>query len=308
MDTYASFKTHIREDFAESGSIINAARAILSRIPVVNRGLHVLPQIFAGNMSSMELIDRIIFKKGNLEIIDVNVVSEEPYYRFFVKNQLTTPLKISDVKIQASIVHCEFDNIDLSGKYTAQLNLVKDKKYNSEYKTLIYDAIPVGSRSTLEKINGLNAREPVQINLKDLRVGDKNIAPKVCIFTDSDFKQINLINDENIPIIFINCSGNINIIFNNQLIVDTIKPKLCPACPKQECPACPKQECPKQECPKQECPKQQCPTCATCPNQTCAACATCPPPENPTTKLIGTAVAAVVVTVIVYSAILHFRK
>jgi hypothetical protein len=223
-----------------------------------------------------------------------NITQEGIYNRIIIKNMITNSLRISNLKIEGSIFHCEFDNIDLSGKYTVQFNLVKDKKYNEEYKKIVYDAIPVGSRFTLEKINATNAKGDINIDIKEMRVGDtsnKTKAPQVVVFADSDFKQMNLINDENIPIIFINCSGNFNIIMNNEKEVTNLRRIACPACPKQERPTCPKQECP---------------TYAT--GSTCAACATCPPPENPTTKLIGTAVAAAVVTVVIYSAILHFRK
>ena len=141
---------------------------------------------------------------------------------------------------------------------------MRDKNYNDEYKKIVLESIPEESRLVIEQKDPNELNKLVTSDLKtlssDLNPKNARKVPKVIVFVNFLFNQMNIINDENIPIIFINCSGNVNITMNNQKEIANLRRIVCP------------------------------------------------PPENPTTKLVGTAVAAVVVTVIVYSAILHFRK
>ena len=249
------------EDFAEAVNEIKIFRANLNAIPKNKLGHDVLPQIFKEEyMNNVEITPLKVVPSSTIEAVS----QEGIYNRIIIKNMITKSMRISNLKIEGSIFHCEFDNIDLSGKYTAQISLTRDKKYNEEYKKIVYDAIPIDSRFTIEQIAPNELNKLITSDLKTLSsdMNPKNIrrVPKVVMFVDCLFNQMNIINDENIPIIFINCSGNVNITMNNEKAITNLRSIACP------------------------------------------------PPKVPTTKLVGTAVAAVVVTVVIYSAILHFRK
>jgi len=238
------------ENFTGKSNIINTIRSNLNEIPKKMHNLNILPQIFINNSEEIERINPNI---GDITISDIEY-KEKPYFRFFVKNQIGT-LKVDNIRFQTSIIHCEFNNIDPSGKYTVQLNLKKDNNYNNEYKSIIYDIIPKNDRMTIEKVNTKSF----------LNVDMDNNKMKAYVFSDCNATQWNIINNKNIPIIFINCTGLVNINFNNQDRIDRLrtKTKICLSCPKQDCPkqicpSCPKQDCPKQICPS--CPKQDCPT------------------------------------------------
>ena len=303
--SYASFNTRYVEDTApyrkletfaidikniKSGvDIIKTVRAKLNAIPKNQLGLDKLPQIFEGNMDNLELINKSI--TSGVEFKDIS--QEATYNRIIIKNIITNFLLVSDVKIQGSIFYCEFDNTVLSGKYTVKLNLVGDKNYNDEYKSIVYNAIPESKRFLVENINtGGN----VDVELNSIFIGPtKNITPSFIIFYNCKFKQMNIINDKKIPLIFINCVGPVNITFNDASIKNLVS-KACPACPvppKQICPACPtlpKQTCPTcPTCPKQTCPtcpKLTCPTCPRLPKQICPSCPkqTCPKQTCPKHK------------------------
>jgi hypothetical protein len=261
MENFASTDSYVQEDFAEAINIIKTFRANLNAIPKNQLGHDVLPQIFKEEyMNNVELTPLKVVPSSNIQ----NITQEGLYNRIIIKNMITKSMRISNLKIEGSIFHCEFDNIDLSGKYTAQISLTRDKNYNDEYKKIVLDAIPIDSRFTIEQKEPTKLSNIIEANLKDFSsdMNPKNArrVPKVVMFVDCLFNQMNIINDENIPIIFINCSGNVNITMNNGKAITNLRSIACP------------------------------------------------PPKEPTTKLVGTAVAAVVVTVVIYSAILHFRK
>ena len=261
MENFASTDSYVQEDFAETADIIKKFRANLNAIPKNERGSNILSEIFTREYTNnFELIKQKIVSSFILE----NILQEGLYNRIVIKNNITKSTRISNLKIEGSIFHCEFDNIDLSGKYNAQISLTRDKKYNVEYKKIVLDAIPKSSRYIIEPDDPTKDMNIMAINVKglssDLNPDNVRQVPKVILIVDYVFKQMNIINDENIPIIFINCSGNVNITMNTDKVVTTLRSIACP------------------------------------------------PPVDPTTKLVGTAVAAVVVTVVIYSAILHFRK
>ena len=217
------------ENFAEPANALSVIRARLNNVPKNQLGLDKLPQIFEGNMNYLELTERRIVPSFELKDFEQK---ESIYNRIIIKNNITNSLRISNVKIQGSIFHCEFDNIVLSGKYTVQLNLVKDKNYNDEYKKIVYDAIPIDSRFTIEQKDPTKLSNMIEANLKDFSsdMNPKNIrrVPKVVMFVDCLFNQMNIINDENIPIIFINCSGNVNITMNNEKAITNLRSIACP--------------------------------------------------------------------------------
>jgi hypothetical protein len=260
MENFASTDSYVQEDFAEATNIIKTFRANLNAIPKNQLGHDVLPQIFRGDVNNVEITPLKVVPSSNIQ----NITQEGIYNRIIIKNMITNSLRISNLKIEGSIFHCEFDNIDLSGKYTVQFSLTRDKNYNDEYKKIVLEAIPEESRLVIEQIVPNELNKLITSDLKtlssDLNPKNARKVPKVVMFINCLFNQMNIINDENIPIIFINCSGNVNITMNNGKAITNLRSIACP------------------------------------------------PPENPTTKLVGTAVAAVVVTVVIYSAILHFRK
>lgn len=261
MEDFAVTDSYVQEDFAEVTDIIKTLRANLNAIPKNQLRLDKLTQIFPEEYTNnIELIEHRVVPSFEVN----NITLEGLYNRIIIKNNIANSIRISNVKIEGSIFHCEFDNIDLSGKYSAQISLARDKKYNDEYKKIVLDAIPEESRLVIEQNNPTEFNKLITTDLKTLSsdMNPKNArrVPKVVIFVNFLFNQMNITNDENIPIIFINCSGNVNITINNEKAVTNLRRIACPA------------------------------------------------PENPTNKLIGTAVATAVVTVIVYSAILHFRK
>ena len=230
MEDFALTDSYIQEDFAEAVNEIKTFRANLNAIPKNQLGLDKLPQIFKGEyMNTIEITKQRIVPSFLFNDVELtNFI----YNRIIIKNNITNSLRISNVKIEGSIFHCEFDNIDLSGKYTAQISLTKDKNYNDEYKKIVYDAIPIDSRFTIEQKDPTKLSNIIEANLKDFSsdMNPKNIrrVPQVVMFVDCLFNQMNIINDENIPIIFINCSGNVNITMNNKKAITNLRSIACP--------------------------------------------------------------------------------
>jgi len=244
----------------------------LNKLPVNARNINMLPQVFEGNMSEMNINGSIARggQSNNLTISGIDQLSDTKqgigaqYSKFIMKNFIVDTIKTSNNNIQASIIHCEFDNVALSGQYTVELNLLKSQGYNADYAGLIRMMIPPAAHQYWENRQNFNE----VLNLEQYPMG------KIIVIVNSTFKQLTLLNPKKFPIIFVNCVGRVNIVYKTDpAIINFLRPPCAKLnCPEAKCPSCPKQICP--SCPKQqECPKQKFQMCPSCPKQ--QACPVC---------------------------------
>jgi hypothetical protein len=226
-------ESYIEEGFAGTDNALSVIRTRLNAVPKKDQGIKQIPELFANYGNILKLEDMKIVPTAN--IFDVTLTTQNKQYTYFsIKNILAKSIKINDIKVQSSIFHCNFDNVDLSGKYTAELKLTKNPEYNKDYKQIIYDAIPEDTRFQLENMNVKNA---ATVDVKELLKEKSGI--DVVIFSDCTFDQLNIINAGKMQFIFINCTGVVNITFNMlPEIMNTLKSITCPKqdSPKQKCP------------------------------------------------------------------------
>jgi len=250
----------------------------MTKLPVNARNINNLSQIFMNNISTYQIAGGISSSDASkdVNISNINIVSDtnnsisSQYVRMGIRNYIANTIKLSNINIQASVVHCEFDNVALSGQYTVELNLIKSQGYHPDYLGIINTVIPPAVRM------GWANRQNFDVTLDF----ESYSLDKIIVIDNSTFNKLTLLNPNKLPIIFVNCQGRVNIVYKtNPSILNFLRSSVCPACPTS--PACP--PAPKQTCPT--CPT--CPACPPAPKHTCPACPvppkhTCPVPPKHT--------------------------